>query len=369
MQLVSKDRKIRYAIVGLGHIAQDAVIPAFKKAKRNSQLTTIISQHEEKLHYIGDKYKIKNRYLLSHLEDAFTSEDFDALYICTPNDSHGYITEKASQHGIHVICEKPQSIRYLEALEMIENVKKNNIKYMTAYRFHFHPAYKEIHRLLIQKKIGDLKIFQAQFNLNIKDISNFRLQSPDKGGGPLHDIGIYCINAARTFFKEEPLNVFAFSHSSRDIRFKDCDEMVSCILKFPHDKIASFTVSFGSYRSSEFDLIGTLGKLKLERAFEYSKPMTLKLYQDKKIISHKFFRLDQFASEILHFSDCILNNKKPLIPIDDGSQDLKVVEALLLSLDLSSPINLDEFNQTSIKTEIMKKPKLLLPMSKFFGTW
>lgn len=369
MPLVEKNKKIRYAIVGLGHIAQDAVLPAFRKTKKNSVLTTIISQHDEKLQHFGTKYKINHRFLFSQLKEALESNTFDALYVSTPNDTHKVISEMAFQHGIHVLCEKPLSISYEDAQSMIDESKKNDVKLMTAYRLHFHPAYQSIKSLIKEKKMGDLKIFNSSFTLDLKDIFNFRLQSPDKGGGPLHDIGIYCINAARIFFQEEPLVVFAFSASSKDVRFKDCDETVTCLLKFPQGKMASFVISFGAYRSSELELVGTLGRIKLERAFEYTRPMILKIYANKKIISRKFFKLDQFAQEIMHFSDCLLGNKTPKSQIDDGAKDLRIIEALLLSLDLASPISLDELSKNSSLSQISKKQKLALPLPKFFGTW
>jgi glucose-fructose oxidoreductase len=369
MGLVHKSKKIRYAVIGLGHIAQDAILPAFKKLKRNSTLTTIISQHEEKLHYFANKYKIKNRYLFSNLKEALSSNEFDAIYISTPNDTHRFIAELASDYGIHIICEKPLSVSYRDALSMIESAKKNNVKLMTAYRLHFHPAHQEILDLVNQKRLGEIKIFNSTFSMDVKDIFNFRLQGSDKGGGPLHDIGVYCINAARRFFQSEPLVVFAFSNSTHDLRFKDCDETVTSLLKFPGGKMASFTICFGGYRNSDLELIGSLGRIKLERAYEYSRPMTLKIYENKKIISRKFIKVDQFANEIMHFSDCILNDKNPSISIHEGSLDLKIIEALLLSLDLASPINVEEIIKQRPLTETTKKPKLALPLPKFFGTW
>lgn len=369
MQLVQNNKKIRYAIVGLGHIAQDAVIPAFRKAKKNSALTTIISQHEEKLHYFGNKYKIQNRFLFSNLKDALSSNEFDAIYISTPNETHQFIAETASQYGIHIICEKPLTLSYQDAQKMIESATKNNVKLMTAYRLHFHPAHQDILSIVNQKRLGDVKIFNSNFSMDVKDIFNIRLQGPEKGGGPLYDIGVYCINAARTFFQSEPETVFAFANSTHDLRFKDCDETVTSLLKFPNGKMASFTVSFGAYRSSELELIGSLGRVKLERAFEHSRPMTLKIFENKKMISRKYFKIDQFAQEITHFSDCILTNKNPAISMDEGSLDLKIIEALHLSLDLASPIKVEEINKKSPLTEVLKKPKLALPLPKFFGTW
>lgn len=369
MLLKHPKKKIRYAVVGLGYIAQSAVLPAFKNAKRNSRLAALVSGDSEKLKRLGDKYKVEKRYLYSEFEDCLRRGEVDAVYIATPNSYHRNIMETAAKYGVHVLCEKPMAVTAEDCLSMISEAEKNNIQLMIAYRLHFESANLHAIRLAHSKKIGDLKVFNSIFTFQVKDPNNIRLEEVEKGGGPLYDIGLYCINAARNLFKSEPIEVFAMSGNSKDSRFKKTDEVVSCVMKFPEGRMATFSVSFGSFASADFDLIGTKGRIRLEKAYEYTTTMTLKTYEDKKVVIRKYPKRDQFAPELLYFSECIHKKKKPEPSGEEGLADIKIIEALLLSIDLGSPISLDEINKKTRPTESQKITRPSFARPKLFNVF
>lgn len=324
--------KIRYAVVGLGHIAQTAVLPAFANALDNSVLTALVSGDEKKLKTLGKKYNINKLYRYSEFEECLRNKEVDAVYIATPNFYHRNIMETAGKYGIHVLCEKPMAITTEDCLSMIQVAEQNHIKLMVAYRLHFEAANLEAISLAHQKKIGSLKIFNSVFTMQVKDKKNIRLKDVEAGGGPLYDIGIYCINAARYLFRAEPIQVFAMQATDRDI---------SVLMKFPEDRLANFTVSFGAYPSADYDLIGTSGRIRLERAYEYSTKMNLKVYTDDEVSTKAFEKRDQFGPELIYFSNCILKNKRPEPSGEEGLVDIKIIEAIQLSIELGSPVTLD----------------------------
>lgn len=133
-------KKIRYGVVGLGSIAQLAVLPAFKNASMNSELTTLISEDKQKLKVLAKKYKVENTYLFDEMELCFQNQEIDALYIATPNDHHREIVELAAKYKINVLCEKPMAVTSSDCLYMAQAAKKNGIKLMVAYRLHFEAA-------------------------------------------------------------------------------------------------------------------------------------------------------------------------------------------------------------------------------------
>jgi predicted dehydrogenase len=365
--LLKPKKKIRYAVVGLGHIAQSAVIPAFKNARKNSKLVAIVSGDKDKLKKIGDKYKIEKRYLYSEFETCLRNGEVDAVYIATPNSYHRNIMETAAKYGVHVLCEKPVAVTTEDCLSMINEAEKHNIQFMVAYRLHFEAANLEAIKIAQSKKLGDLKIFNSVFTMQVKDHNNIRLDEAEKGGGPLYDIGIYCINAARYLFKSEPTEVFAMTASSKDSRFKKVDEIVSCVMKFPEGRTATFSLSFGAFPSSDYDLIGSKGRIRLEKAYEYSTTMSLKTYEDRKVITKKYPKRDQFAPELIYFSDCIQKKKKPEPSGEEGLADIKIIEALLLSIDLGSPIKLDEINKKTRPNESQKITRPSFARPKLFN--
>ena len=352
------NKKIRYGVVGLGNIAQQAVLPAFKNASANSILTTIISEDKQKLKVLAKKYKVANCYLFEDMEECFQKQEIDALYIATPNDHHREIVELAAKYKINILCEKPMAVTHSDCIYMDTAAKKNNIKLMVAYRLHFESANLEAIKMCRQGALGDLKFFNSSFSYQVKDKKNIRLNPTSVGGGALYDIGIYCINAARYLFKSEPIEVVGFSATSDDPRFINTEETTSAILRFPDDKLAAFTVSFGAFDSSDYEIIGEKGRIRLENAYEYAAPMELRTFlkskDGMKKATRKFKKRDQFSAEILYFSDCILKNKTPEPGPVEGSADVKIIEAILTSIHTKAPVSLEPVQKTTYASQKQK---------------
>ncbi|MGZ3789563.1 MAG: Gfo/Idh/MocA family protein [Bacteriovorax sp.] len=341
-----RSRKIRYGVVGLGHIAQVAVLPAFKNAHQNSEIRALISEDEKKLKVLAKKYKVKATYLIDELEQCLQSGEIDVLYVSTPNDKHREIVELAAKYHINVLCEEPMAVTKEDCQHMDQVAKRNNIKLMIAYRLHFEAANLEAMKISREGKLGDLKYFNSSFSYQIKDKNNIRLSDTLHGGGAIYDTGIYCINAARCLFQDEPQEVMAMTAQSGDIRFAKCDETTSVILRFPKERLACFTVSLGAFDSSDYEIIGTSGRLRLENAYEYAKPMRMRVFSpsargEVKERIKNFKLRDQFSAELIYFSDCVLKNKNPEPNASQGLADIKVIEAIFKSLKYDRPVSLN----------------------------
>jgi glucose-fructose oxidoreductase len=213
-----------------------------------------------------------------------------------------------------------------ECQSMIRAARKHTVKLMIAYRLHFEEANLKAIEIVKSGKLGEPRVFNSLFGLQVKK-GNIRTQR-ELGGGTLYDLGVYCINAARHLFQNEPTEAFAYAAARKDRRFKEIDEMTSALLRFPGERTGSFTTSFGSTDVASYELIGTKGKLRLDPAYEYA--MALKLYVaiDGKTTSRTFARRDQFAPELLYFSDCIRKNIEPEPSGEEGLADVRIVRAL-----------------------------------------
>jgi predicted dehydrogenase len=368
MEKKTNTKKVRYGVVGLGNIAQSAVLPAFKNASLNSELTALISEDKQKLKALAKKYKVNNTYLYDEMELCFQKKEIDVLYIATPNDHHREIAELAAKYKINILCEKPMAVTHSDCLYMEQAAKKNGIKMMVAYRLHFEEANLEAIKTCRRGDLGDLKFFNSTFNYQIKDKKNIRLLPTSVGGGALYDLGIYCINAARYLFKSEPIEVVAFSATSDDPRFINTEEITSAVLRFPDEKLAAFTVSFGAFNSSDYEIIGTKGRLRLENAYEYAAPMELitflKSKDDMKKSIKKFKKRDQFSAEILYFSDCIQKNREPGPNAIEGMADVKIIEAILTSIHTNAPVSLEPVRK--IKSQKQKVVRLGVRKRKLY---
>jgi predicted dehydrogenase len=222
-------RKIRYAVVGLGHIAQVAVLPAFRNA-RNSELVSIVSGEPEKREKLARKYRLEHVYSYDDYDHALSQ--VDAVYLALPNQLHRDYTIRAAQARVHVLCEKPMAVAEDDCQAMIDAADHNGVKLMIAYRLHFEAGNLEAICLAENGKLGKLRIFTSEFAQQVAE-DNIRVsQSVARGGGPLYDMGVYCINAARYLFRAEPTEVFAVTANNGEKRFRNVEEMTSVVMRF-----------------------------------------------------------------------------------------------------------------------------------------
>src|SRR5919107_774325 len=265
-------KKVRYAVVGLGHISQVAVLPAFSHAQ-NSELTALISDDPEKLEKLGRRYRVKARYSYEQFDECLHSGAVDAVYIALPNHLHREYTERAARRGVHVLCEKPMAVTEDDCLSMIRVAEENGVKLMVAYRLHFEEANLKAIDLVQSGKLGDARLFDSVFTMQVKE-GDIRLAPRELGGGTLYDIGIYCINAVRGIYGAEPMEVTAFSSNNGDPRFGQCEEMTSAILRFPgRERLASFTCSFGASDVASYRVVGSNGEILMEPTYEYAEEL------------------------------------------------------------------------------------------------
>src|SRR5262249_16187973 len=127
-------KQVRYAVVGLGHIAQVAVLPAFGNARRNSRLAALVSGDPVKLEELGAKYHVDQRCSYERYDEMLKSGEVDAVYIATPNSLHAEYAIRAAQAGLHVLVEKPMAVTEEQCERMAEAPRAAGGKLMGAYR-------------------------------------------------------------------------------------------------------------------------------------------------------------------------------------------------------------------------------------------
>jgi len=354
----SPAEKVRYAVVGLGHIAQVAVLPAFAHTE-NSELTALVSSDAEKLENLARKYKVRGRYSYQEFDECLESGAVDAVYVALPNHLHREYSERALRRGIHVLCEKPMAVTEEDCLSMIRAAEENQAKLMVAYRLHFEEANLKAIDLVQSGKLGDPRLFDSVFTMRVKD-GDIRLNPRELGGGTLYDIGVYCINAVRNLFGAEPMEVVAFSANCGDERFGQCEETTSAILRFPgKERLATFTCSFGAADVSHYRVVGSKGQLVMDPAYEYAGELEQKVTVDGRTRSKTFGKRDQFAPELISFSESILNGNAPEPSGWEGLADVRIIRALYRSADTGQPVTLEPFSKDdrpSLEQELRRPP-------------
>lgn len=354
--------KVRYAVVGLGHIAQAAVLPAFAHAKRNSSLHAIVSGSDEKLNTLGDRYRVPVRASYDNYERCL--KEVDAVYICTPNSEHAGYAVRAAQAGVHVLCEKPLAVTEAECRHMIEAAATANVRLMTAYRLHFEPLFLEIVEMVRAGRIGEPRYFSSSFSMHVNPCG-IRTRR-ELGGGTLFDLGVYCINTARLLFRAEPTEVFAYSIDGARTDMPEIDEMTSGLLRFDGDRLASFTTSFAANGVSDLRVVGTEGNIHAEPAYDYAEALGYTLTVGTEVTMKKGRRRDQFAAELVYFSDCVLQGTEPEPSAEEGCWDVRVVDALYESAKRGAPVLLPHFGperppfpEQAVDLPPVRKPELV----------
>jgi predicted dehydrogenase len=354
---------VRYAVVGAGHIAQVAVLPGFQHAKENSKLAAIVSGDATKRDALKKKYNV-DVYSYEQYDQMLESGTVDAVFIALPNHLHADYTIRAAKRGVHVLCEKPMAVTDDECEQMVAAAEENHVRLMIAYRLHFEEANMDAVEIAQSGELGNLRFFSSIFSLNVKP-GNIRVKR-EAGGGTVYDLGVYCINAARYLFREEPIQVNAFSANNGEERFREIDEMTTAQLKFPGDRLAQFTSSFGASDTAEYDLVGSKGWLHLSNAYEYIGERMMAISAGEKKTTLKFQTTDQFAPELIYFSDCILDKKEPEPSGYEGWMDVRIVLAIYESARTGRPISIKPLSirkrpdpSQIINRPAIKKPELI----------
>lgn len=352
---------IRYAVVGLGHITQVAVLPAFEHAD-NAELVALVSGDPDKQEALSQHYGVEHAVDYDGYDELMESGNVDAVYLAVPNHLHCDYAVRAAERGIHVLCEKPMAVTDDECARMIRVCDENDVRLMIAYRLHFDEANMHAVAEAQKGKLGEPRLFTSTFSQDVKP-KNIRLLPVEKGGGPLYDMGVYCINAARYLFRAEPFEVSGFGASRAEQRFDEPGEMVSVVMRFPNERLATFTCSFGAASVSSYRLVGTRGELSLDPAYGYSTELTYQLRVGEEEWTHTFPVRDQFAPELIHFSRCVLEGTRPEPDGVEGREDVRIIEAIYESMRSQRPVTLEPLVPHARPDErlVMRRPSVEPP--------
>jgi predicted dehydrogenase len=278
------------------------------------------------------------------------------VYIVLPNSLHAEYTVRAAKAGKHVLCEKPMANSVTECQQMIDACRSAKKQLMVAYRLQYEPHHRAAIQLARGKKLGALKLFSADNGQNQAPEPQWRHKKALAGGGALPDVGIYCLSAARYLSGEEPVEVFGSMYSTPgDARFKEVEENFLFTLRFPAGFIAQCTTGYGHHDSRRLRLMGSEAWVDMDPAFSYSglrMRISRKSPEDPKATDtteRSLSQHSQFAREMDHFADCVLNNRPNHTPGEEGLQDMRIIEALYRSAregkaqKLEAPGKLDAF--------------------------
>lgn len=336
------EKKLGWAIVGLGKFATEQLIPSFSSC-RQSKLVALVSGSPEKAQKIAAENNLdfKNIYNYQNYDEIRHNPEVDVIYIVLPNSMHAEFTIRGAQAGKHIMCEKPMATSVEDCERMIAACKKENKKLMIAYRSQYEPFNLQAIDLIKSGQIGTLRSITSDHGRELKPedpADKWRADKKLAGGGSLMDIGIYSLQATRYLTGEEPEEIFAMiSSSPGDPRFKEVEENVHFMLRFPSGVLANCTSSYGYSEVKRYQAFGTKGALSLDPATDYYEH-NLKIDTPTGIQDLKIQEENHFATQIDHLSACIREDKTPKTPGEEGLQDVKLMMAIYESAATGKPV-------------------------------
>ena len=327
------ERKLGYAIVGLGGYGLGIIIPQFKNCQ-HSKLVAVVSGDPVKARKVAAEYGVPDSgiYDYKNYDSIKDNPDIDIVYVCLPVSMHAEYTIRAAKAGKHVLCEKPMALSSAECESMIAACKQAGKKLMIGYRCHFEEHNLEARRLARTGAIGKLRYFRSEHGFNFNNPNAWRLKKAMSGGGSLMDMGIYALQAARYMTAEEPISVYARETTDKsDPRFREVEDMIEFQLEFPSGVIAS-CMSMYSANQNHILLMGDKGRIELEPGTGYTgNKLWVGNGRSNEVTPPPGPGATQWAGQLDHLAQCVKQDRQPIVAGEEGLRDMRIIEAIYKS--------------------------------------
>jgi predicted dehydrogenase len=322
-----QQQSIGYCVVGLGRIAGHFLEGS--RSSKYTRITGLVSGHRDKAEKLASLYSVpaKSIYSYENYDAIAENKAIDAVIVCLPNSMHAEYTIRAARAGKHVLCEKPMCTTVADGQAMIDACRKANKKLMIAYRCHYEPLHLKAVKMLREGQIGTIHTIESAFGFNIGP-GEWRLNRKLAGGGPLMDVGIYCLNACRYLTGEEPVDLKGnMTVVGADPRFREVEEHVAWTMKFPSGAVANCQCTYGVGMAGYFHVRGSKGEMRMEPAFNYDGMRLAVRVEGEAPINEANPERDpaQFPRETDHLAESIHQDKTPKSSGEEGLRDMRLM--------------------------------------------
>jgi predicted dehydrogenase len=333
------DRKLGVALVGLGKYSTGQLAPALQQTKL-CQLKGIVTGSPQKAAQWKQQYNLadKDIYDYKTFDRIVDNPDIDIVYVVTPNALHAEYAVRAAQAGKHVICEKPMATTVADARRMIAASQKAGKKLSIGYRLHFEPHNLEMMRLGQQQAYGPIKHLLADngFQFGPND-TPWRVDKALAGGGPLMDMGIYCLQGCLYTKGQVPISVTAkLTPETGTGYFKEVEAGVNWQLQFADGSVADCRTSYAQNLEGHLRAETASGWFELEPAYAYGGLAGKTSKNDGKL---NLPNVNQQAAQMDDFANCVLHNKPTRVPGEMGLRDVQLLLAIYRAAETGQKVS------------------------------
>lgn len=320
--------KLGIALVGLGNYAGGQLAPALQQTE-HCYLAGIVTGTPSKIPVWKEKYSLpdKNCYNYETYDKIIDNPDIDIIYIVLPNSMHAEYTIRAAKAGKHVICEKPMALTAEDCDKMIKACNDAGKMLSIGYRLHFEPYNLEMARLGQKEIYGKLKKMSGGFGFTLGDPHQWRVKKALSGGGPLQDLGVYCIQGFCYTTGMDPIAVTAQEGPKTDKeKFKEVEQSLTWQLEMPNGLICEGRASYGdnmNFLKAEAEK----GNFELTSAYNYSGQRG-----NTPAGAMDFPRINQQAKQMDDFAMAIKDKRPTPVPGEMGRRDVKIIQSIYESI-------------------------------------
>jgi predicted dehydrogenase len=320
--------RIRYGIIGFGKFAERAIAPAIKDSK-NSELVAIQKRSLPLAREKAAQYGVP---LAFDSVDALVSHpEVDAVFIVSANSVHAEETLKAARAGKHVLVEKPIAATTHEGERMIMECDIHHVKFMVGHMVRLSPLVRRVREIVRSGELGKVIYARADFAYDGRLSARTWLFDPKiAGGGPLYDVGVHCLDTLRFVLDDE---VESFSSEVHPCPTRSRTENTGAVLlRFTHGAIGSIFCSYVMpIRSRILEVVCSEGIIAAPEFTVPNETLTLTVTRGRNdkpanVSTERIAVPNLYTEEVTHFSDCIINDKQPMLTGKSGLENLRIVE-------------------------------------------
>lgn len=294
-------KKVKWGIIGLGNIANKFAQTV--KAMDSVELEAVASRNKEKSEVFGKVYDVSSKKCYGSYEELVKDESIEAVYIAVPHVFHKELSIMCLRNGKAVLCEKPVTMDGNEIKEVINIAEENKMFFMEAMKTRFLPINQKIKQLIYERRIGDVRLLQADFGFNAPFDPDSRLFNKNLGGGALLDVGIYNISYSSFIFGKHPQSI----KSNMYIGKTGVDECVSINLGYDKGEQAQLYGAINLNTIRDANIIGTKGRICVPKFSNADTAYILIDGKEKKI--QMPFDINGFEYQIEEVVKCITEGK------------------------------------------------------------
>ena len=319
-----------WGIIGPGSIATDFAND-MKLVSGLQKISAVLSHHVDSANEFADEFGVALRY--TDMEEFIKNGKVDIAYIATPHPFHYEAIKSCLENHIAVLSEKPIVINYEQYEELRKLSIQNNTFLMEGMWIRFLPSIRKLMELIGQKKIGEIISFKASMYYKAPDDENNRYYDPEKGGGSLLDLGVYCVFLS-TLLLGNPQEIKAVGRLSD----KKIDEACGMLLSYKHGCYAMLESSLLIKNNKPAEIFGTKGVIRiLDPWFEKSSAIEVELFNGEKEEIPLSWDGHGFQFEMEEVINCVSSRKieSSLLSENITGEVLKIMDEVRNQLDVT----------------------------------